>query len=517
MSHTSGTAANYRELLDALDTFLTATGHAWGKSFSGTGDGDLVDAIGTAASVAETFTITFTDATNFTVSGSTTGALAAGVVGTPYTSAVIEFTINAGATPFAAGDVFTIQTTPKWARTRAAGCADSAKRTSDMVNLENALDDDIANLATRAATTCFVEWEMHRAVEIRAFRLRCWDNALAPASFDLQYSDTAGGPWTTAESWIGQTWDQDHLSRDYTLAAAPGAHTYWRLQVNSSTGASLQIRTILLFEHVGDAYSLSEHFEIIWQAPGVDGAQEINIGCRTYGRTDTDTFNLAFNMWRQTDAAAPIADQPNACTPRSLSLIDSPIGYWIIANGQRFVVVAKFASLYQFAYAGFGNPYETPSVHPYPAFVGASYNDITLRYNSVLGAFRFPADPGLGACAFYPDGQWRDHRNRDNGSNSEGNNSGADGRVWPSDLSDASGVQPSNYRENLDDSRPLLPIVLWHQANPVHAWGELDGVYWTTGFGTVAEALIAEEGFDHLVVNNIFRNGVQHYAALRLD
>lgn len=65
MSTTSGTATNYLDLLDKLDAFLTTTGHAWAKSFAGTGNGDLTGYIGTASTVAETFTLTATSATSF--------------------------------------------------------------------------------------------------------------------------------------------------------------------------------------------------------------------------------------------------------------------------------------------------------------------------------------------------------------------------------------------------------------------------------------------------------------------
>ena len=61
---TSGTADNYADLLDRLHTFLTAKGSAFGLTYSGTGDGTLTGYSGGASSVAETFTITATSATN---------------------------------------------------------------------------------------------------------------------------------------------------------------------------------------------------------------------------------------------------------------------------------------------------------------------------------------------------------------------------------------------------------------------------------------------------------------------
>ena len=115
-----GTAANYLDLLNIIDTFLTATGHAWGLTYTGAGNGRMRGPggsvggyIGTAASVTETITMTATSATSFDVVGSISGALGTATVGTDFTSAVVAFRIVAGATPFVAGDVFTLNTGPQ--------------------------------------------------------------------------------------------------------------------------------------------------------------------------------------------------------------------------------------------------------------------------------------------------------------------------------------------------------------------------------------------------------------------
>jgi flagellar hook protein FlgE len=56
--------------------------------------------------------LTATSATQFTVTGSVTGALGTATVGTPFTSSQLNFTIAAGSTAFAAGDTITVPTTP---------------------------------------------------------------------------------------------------------------------------------------------------------------------------------------------------------------------------------------------------------------------------------------------------------------------------------------------------------------------------------------------------------------------
>lgn len=118
MSFATGTATDYSDLLDQLDTFLTGAGTTLAPSFVGTGDGPISGLAGGSASVAETITITFTDATHFDVAGSVTGSIASGVVGTPFTSTKINFEITAGGTAFVATDEFTVTTVPKWTSKR---------------------------------------------------------------------------------------------------------------------------------------------------------------------------------------------------------------------------------------------------------------------------------------------------------------------------------------------------------------------------------------------------------------
>ena len=117
MSYVSGTATDVGDLLTKLDAFLTV-GHSLDPFYTGVGTGTINGLIGTAASVLETITITFSDAANFSVNGSVSGALGAGTVGSAYTSAVCAFTIVAGGIAWAAGDTITFIMTPKWTRKR---------------------------------------------------------------------------------------------------------------------------------------------------------------------------------------------------------------------------------------------------------------------------------------------------------------------------------------------------------------------------------------------------------------
>src|SRR5262249_9448874 len=105
------------DLLNKLDTFLTGTGMALVPSFAGVGNGTIA-ALGGSASVAETITVTFTSSTAFNVSGSASGALGSGTVGSAFTSTKANLTITAGSTPFAVADAFTFAVAPPWTSLR---------------------------------------------------------------------------------------------------------------------------------------------------------------------------------------------------------------------------------------------------------------------------------------------------------------------------------------------------------------------------------------------------------------
>jgi hypothetical protein len=73
-----------------------------------TGNGEITRIFGTNSTVTETWTITLTSPSAFSVTGSVSGAQAAGTVNTPYTNTFIEFELNDGTAAFVATDEFTI-------------------------------------------------------------------------------------------------------------------------------------------------------------------------------------------------------------------------------------------------------------------------------------------------------------------------------------------------------------------------------------------------------------------------
>ena len=77
------------------------------------GNGTCTEVEGGPDAVAETITLTFSNATTATVVGSVTGPLANATVGTVYTSSKVRFLLKAGTAAFESGDTFAIITTAR--------------------------------------------------------------------------------------------------------------------------------------------------------------------------------------------------------------------------------------------------------------------------------------------------------------------------------------------------------------------------------------------------------------------
>jgi hypothetical protein len=78
------------------------------NSFTGTGNGTMTGLVADVNATVETWVITFTSATTFSVTGTVSGPSIMGQVGVPYDNNFINFLISAGTVPFVAGDDFTV-------------------------------------------------------------------------------------------------------------------------------------------------------------------------------------------------------------------------------------------------------------------------------------------------------------------------------------------------------------------------------------------------------------------------
>lgn len=140
------------------------------------------DAIGTASSVYELFTITFTSATAFTVVGSVNGSLGTGVVGTTFTSTYVNFTVVAGSTANVVGDVIQLQMTAPWT---ALVHSQAAQYTWQTPGNDNNGGATVGLLCSSNTTTNYFDAQV--------VMYPVWQPALTEAS---QWKRYAGAYWT---------------------------------------------------------------------------------------------------------------------------------------------------------------------------------------------------------------------------------------------------------------------------------------------------------------------------------
>lgn len=525
MSYVTGTASGFMDLLDELDAFLCDAGHAWGKTYSGTGDGTLTAYAGKAASVAETFTIEATSSTSFDVTGTVSGSIGPATVGTPFTSSVIDFTLTAGGVAFVAGDTFTLNTTPKWDRLRYDGCIGASYRTgtnwtSGSTNDYTKAFDDTNAHARSLGVTAYLNVEMYRAVAVTNFNLSCGDSTtITPKDISLDYSDD-GSSWTTHQSWTSLTWATVQERKAFTVTGSPGAHKHWRVAFTAAQSGQTTVRVTELefFSDPAFEWQLEDRFAFGWMAPGLDGTKEIFVGGYTYQDQPAGIHNLVFVGCRFWNPNKRITDQQNNSGTKTLVLNNQPTTYHFIANGQRVIVIAIPSGSYQTGYFGFGLPYETPTIHPFPLIIGASADEQAMTLSTTTTEQRACWNPGQTAlAAYYPDNNWRRHANRSGTTSSDGTSDSVNGKTFPWAFTSA-GVLLSYIRDQIDGGFPLTPGVLSYNVGGVsHVFGEFDGIYHVTGFNNSAGTTISLDGFSHLVVQNIARTGVQDYAAIRLD
>jgi hypothetical protein len=530
---TTGTATDEKDLLEKLHTFLTATGSAFGLTYSGAGGGSMTAYKGGSASVAETWTITATNSTTFTVSGSQTGALANATVGTPYTGTKVQFLISAAGAAFVAGDVFTLSTAPKWtSMLRMRGCevasnvyntgATSPNTLIDgkkaynsnayYVNSTSAVPNDIVFTMREAETICEYAMTSHGTYYPNAWTFDYWN----------------GGAWVTLDTQaaVSNAWSQS-VFRTFQIAS-PVSATIYRIHITAAVNSSFYLYAMELRRTPGGPNAACSQYA--WMAPGNDGTSQIYVGAHAFRQVDVDYYDLELAAMDSWVDGLSIFEQANRQSGLYVPLWNATMNYWFIADGRRVVCIVKGGTAqYESFYLGLYDAYGTPSQIPYPICMGGTlgtgtireqqaWNDVNLKVAGTTErhrAFPMSGSPGLtsyGGIAYgqlrarLVSGTWQPFWAVDNDNGSWSNT--ATYSVWPY----AGGI--ALLDKNLDGGYTLFPIIL---SGVNGLLGQLVGVTALSGQDLTAESLIRVGAVDHMAVSNITRTHVDDFFAVRLD
>lgn len=267
------------------------------------------------------------------------------------------------------------------------------------------------------------------------------------------------------------------------------------------------------------------------QGPGLDDADQIMVTMQPFSASANNAYSI--RVRGHTAYVNPGVDQPGADSPWVYLLtMNSPVTYWIVANGRRFIVIVKTSSRYDAMYAGFILPEHLPTDWSYPLYIGASsYTGTLSQANDEVthSNFWFPiatSDGNIyptGAYLFSPVQAWVPIRNGWPAGNNNTNflERGRMTLPW-------SRVCRQNLRRQLDGEP-------WFRLGQLAAfgrtaggpdgdvpeggmfYGSFDGVYYTPAFGATAEQESEVGGVTYKMFPNVGRTADGHFAAIVME
>jgi len=253
--------------------------------------------------------------------------------------------------------------------------------------------------------------------------------------------------------------------------------------------------------------------EYVVKGPGLSGQDEIYVALRTLSSAQGDKYNVAERYTTGYDSTKALSGQPGAGANVYSLMWNQSIKYWFIANGRRFIVIAKVSTTYASLYGGFILPYGLPSEVPYPIAAGAS-SAINARWSIQTedhSSFWNPAGYTTAAVSSLylrrTDGAADNFKNIYYNQNSA---YAAAGWTYP-----YRGLFA--YRPSPDNEYALQGVTLYSTAGGGNVWGELDGVFHISGHNNASENTLVIGGKTYLVVQSGYRTTASDYAAILLE
>ena len=263
--------------------------------------------------------------------------------------------------------------------------------------------------------------------------------------------------------------------------------------------------------------------QLVLMGPGTTGADEIYVGIQTYHSVGGDYFNWRISGMTGFSSVAPFDSQPG--NPKLLHgyaypqilLWNTTIPYWLVANGRRFILVAKISTVYEAMYAGFLLPYATPNEVPYPLAVGGSFSS-DARWSDTSQYRSSFINPGQYPLLVYTGAAWE----RPYQLAAEAILRYQD-TVWPyshTRYSYGGAVYDQVWRKmsaNLDGTVPVFPAIVNLSTGGNRLIGEFQGAMAVSGYGVSTEDTITIGGDTYRVFQQAFRTGTWNYWALKLE
>jgi len=202
--------------------------------------------------------------------------------------------------------------------------------------------------------------------------------------------------------------------------------------------------------------------------------------------------------------------------PACMSIWQTTMKYWFIANGRRFIIIAKVANRYVSMYCGLFLPSGTDTEYSYPLYIGGNHGTdgtpYTYEATSNQRSFFNPQAndsnyPRSSAYLIVPSGELACGDNYD-------------GSSFSSNVTHQFKTYPYNNNhyltKTIDGQYLLLPIDIVQDKPVMQHLGWLDGVFYVSGFENSPENIVQVAGVDYICIPAVVQNDYNNYAAIAL-
>lgn len=383
----------------------------------------------------------------------------------------------------------------------------------------------------------WISYDFGSPTIVREVLMRAITDNYAPAHFHIQWSQD-NVSWTTMfhqnydESlWTADdqtnifTFDDGHLAPQHPSATVPRRGGWSRYPVGSSTVNRMN-------EHCDDIWA--------WQGPGYDVDRRVYVSAMTgYDISSNDEWimwDMSTSIDVQVSPAGWFGGQQSSIQadlhPAHL-MTSAGVTYWFYVSSKRFIVVTRSGvDDYTSSYLGFLSAFARPDDYPFPMYVGSTTGYWTSAVASSLNAgYRDMHDPGyLSAWARDWNNDWLAVYNHDISAGASGNWAATpDATTWPivaghmsrSDWpyavgSDHEGAVAGHWLSSLDPTEqgdlPLFPVTV--TGRYVGNIGVLEGVVKVPSGGVLAPEATFTVGGDtyRVFATRTSSEGYNYYA-----
>ena len=510
-----------------------------------TGNGTMGAVTTGPTTTSELWTVTCNDdavsgSEVFSVTGSVSGLQTAeATAGVLYVSdnGEVVFTITAGGTDFVVGDEFTFETTAPtpWCNQRrierAAWTRSGTTATLVWPGHNFAVNDTF--VVTESSSTGAITNATKTVATVSGDNITftCLNAGATSgyltgtATWDSQVLATT---WSRSTGTATVTWNSNSVAVGDTITISASSDT-GVITNGTKTVTAVATNTISFACTASGATSgtctvtLNET-HLYLKGRGNANADEIFVQLRSYQNAAGGYHNIELRGASGFSASAGTTrtTQAGISALHDLCLWSSSMPYWFIANGRRFMIIAKVGTIYQSSYAGLILPTGLPSEYTYPLAVGACRGTTRQLYSSTSGAHRAFWNTNESLQLLDKVGTWRSFTNY-NSSETAMWSGNSLLRTFPFGGSVSISTYMGNpFWPNIDGTYSLFPASMvgkYTVGSDVYRniFGDLDGVYCVSGYLNASENIVQASGVDHLVVQNVFRTNAAEYAAFALE